>query len=213
MNTWIRLGLAVCTAYLLGSLNPAIFLSRVFTGQDIRTMGSGNAGSTNMYRNLGPKYALLTLLGDFCKTLLAVAAGQLITGGTDIPLGEMGRFAAGIAAVVGHAFPLFHRFRGGKGVVTAAAMVLLFDWRIFLVVFGTFLLFSVATRYISLGSVTGAAALPLAMGLFHPGRPVLLGGSLFVALLIIFLHRGNLRRLLAGKESKFYFRPPEDMKK
>lgn len=197
----------VCLAgYLLGSFSPSIFLSRRIAGKDIRTMGSGNAGSTNTYRNLGPAVAVAVLAIDLLKGVLAALIGRLVLGELCWADGLYGGFAAGLGAILGHAFPVYYGFRGGKGVVTAAGMLLVFDWRIIALMVGVFLLFAVLTRYVSLGSVMAAAALPVLTALFYPKQPGLFLGALCVALLVIWLHRGNIARLCKRSESRFYFK-------
>ena len=207
MQDWMKLLLAGAIGYLLGSFNPAIVFSRVFKGKDIRTMGSGNAGSTNVYRNLGPKFALAVLLCDLLKGVLAAVIGQFLFAGMDMDPGLYGRFAGGLGAILGHAFPLWHGFRGGKGVVTAAGMLIVFDWRVIAVMLAVFLIFSVSTRYISLGSIMAAAALPVCMLIFHFGHWFMFGEALLAGGLVIWLHRTNIGRLVKGCESKFYFKP------
>lgn len=206
LDELLKIAISVPVGYLFGSINPAILISRRM-GTDIRTLGSGNAGSTNAYRNFGSKVAAGVLAGDCLKVIVAVLLMQLIFSGTDFAAGEVVRFAAGMGAVIGHAFPLYYGFRGGKGVVASAAMVLLFDWRMFFILIAVFLLFACPTRYVSLGSITAAAALPVSMCLLHWGHWYMIGQSVLVAALVIFLHRSNIRRLRAGTESKFFFKP------
>lgn len=206
MQDWMKLLIAAVIGYAFGSFNPAILFSRLFAGKDIRTMGSGNAGSTNVYRNLGPKFALAVLLCDLLKGVLAAVVGHFLCGGAGVELSLYGRFAGGLGAVLGHAFPLWHGLRGGKGVVTAAGMLLVFDWRVIAVMFLVFLVFSVSTRYISLGSIMAAAALPVCMLIFHFGHWLMFGEALLVGGLVIWLHRTNIGRLVKGCESKFYFK-------
>lgn len=200
----ILLGCAVA-AYLLGSLNFAVILSRRVYHEDIRKRGSGNGGMTNMMRSYGKKAAALTLLLDALKAVLAVGIGALVAG-------EAGGYIAGLGCVLGHVFPLYFHFRGGKGVVVTAAMILCLEPVAFLILFLLFVAIVLMTRYISLGSVMCMLVYPLFLNrlyasLHHqpPGATVTLV-SFAVAVLVIFLHRSNIRRLMNGEENKFSFK-------
>lgn len=190
--------------YLLGSLNAAIIVSRYKYHDDIRNHGSGNAGLTNMARVFGKKGALFTLLGDIAKQFLSVLIGIILCG-------EWGAYVAGVFCMFGHIFPLYYHFRGGKGVLTAATMILMIDWQVFLITFALFLLTVLITRYVSLGSIIGGFALP---GVVYssavlrgtmPSLPAIIF-SIFIGLLLIFMHRSNIRRLFNGTENKFKFK-------
>lgn len=190
--------------YLLGSLNTAIIVSRYKYHDDIRGHGSGNAGLTNMARVFGKKGALLTLLGDIAKQFVSVLIGIVICG-------EWGAYLAGVFCMFGHIFPLYYHFRGGKGVLTAATMVLMIDWQVFLIAFVLFALTVLITQYVSLGSIIGGFALP---GIVYtsaklrgtvPALPAMIF-SIFIGLLLIFMHRSNIRRLFNGTENKFKFK-------
>ena len=145
----------VC-AYLMGSFSTSITVAKLFYHQDIRKMGSGNAGATNTLRNYGVKKALLVMLGDSLKAILAMVLAKLL-------VGQDGVLYAGSMAVVGHIFPAYYGLRGGKGVMSSAAMILFFDWRMFLVVLVIFAVVVVLTRYVSLASILCAAAYPVSM--------------------------------------------------
>lgn len=190
--------------YLLGSLNTAIIVSRYKYHDDIRGHGSGNAGLTNMARVFGKKGALFTLLGDIAKQFVSVVIGIVICG-------EWGAYLAGVFCMFGHIFPLYYHFRGGKGVLTAATMVLMIDWQVFLIAFALFVLTVLITQYVSLGSIIGGFALP---GIVYtsaklrgttPALPALIF-SIFIGLMLIFMHRSNIRRLFNGTENKFKFK-------
>ncbi len=196
-----KLVLVAVIAYLLGSLNFGVIVSKALLGFDLRTKGSGNAGATNAYRVMGPKKALLVLLGDVLKGVIAILVGNWLCG-------DDGRLVAMIATVVGHVFPLYFGFKGGKGVLTAGAMIAVFDWRIFLVIFGAFLLVVICTRYVSAGSMTAAALFPVMMLLLYWGRWQFFAVGLVLGGAVIYLHRSNIKRLLAGTESKFTFKRP-----
>lgn len=202
-------GLLVCIAvgYFLGSLNFALILSGRMYKDDIRNYGSQNAGTTNMMRTYGSKAAGLTILGDALKGIVAVIVGSFLAGHI------YGGYAAAFGCVVGHVFPAYYGFKGGKGVATAAAAILMLDWRVFLIVIAIFLLAVVCTRYISLGSVLAAAVFPLlTFYSYMNGEYVVIGGwfafvcSLLMALLVILKHHENLSRLAHGTENKFSFK-------
>ncbi len=186
--------LCIVLPYLLGSLNFALIISRRFYGEDIRTKGSGNAGMTNMLRTYGKGAAALTLLGDMLKAVFASLFGYLF-------LGVTGAYLAGLFCILGHMFPIFYRFKGGKGVVTTAVMILMLNPIIFAILLLMFAIIVIGTRYISLGSVMCALLWPLLVHRIEgPGANVLL--TIGIAALIVFMHRGNIKRLYEGKESK-----------
>ena len=221
----ISLILSAIIGYLLGGVNWAIILTKIFQRKDIRDQGSGNAGMTNVLRSVGKLPALLTFAGDFIKCVAAVLLSQLITNWmfmspdlllTDhAPAGELLRLAkyvAGAACVVGHIFPLYYGFRGGKGIVAAAAMIALTDWRVFLAIIATFGLVFLWKKIISLASVTCAALYPVYSFLvvffidFRKwGCPLwyllaVTGVSLFIGVLVLVKHRANIGRLMRGEE-------------
>ena len=189
--------IAVC-GYLLGSLSFAIIVSKVTLGKDIREYGSGNAGLTNSYRTMGASKTLFVLLGDIAKGAAAVAIGMLLAG-------PIGKLVAGIFVIMGHMFPLYFGFRGGKGVLVGAVMLLLFDWRIFLIAFVLFFVSVAATRWISLGSILGAVSFPITTLLFYRD-PVLTAMAFGMAAAVIFMHRSNIMRMLRGEENQFSFK-------
>ena len=192
-------------SYLLGSINPAIIISKKFYGDDIRTHGSGNAGMTNVMRTYGKKMAILTFLGDFLKALIASVIGRAI-------LGVFGAYMAGFFCFLGHLFPCFYKFKGGKGVVTTCAMVLMTDWRVFLVLLVIFVIIVAATKYISLGSVIGVMFYPIVLdrvwALFgcDDRQRIVMIFVLGVMLLTLWKHRENLKRITKGTENKFTFK-------
>jgi glycerol-3-phosphate acyltransferase PlsY len=186
----------VIVAYLLGSISFAVLLVRATTGRDIRAEGSGNAGATNVLRSHGKKLALLVALLDVAKGVAAVLLMRLVT------LDPRWAAAAGFAAILGHVFPVFYGFRGGKGVATAVGAFLALSPLALLVCLGIFVAIVVATRYVSLGSVVALTLLPPIAGLlFHAPRAVVTAAGL-TALLIVAKHLPNLRRLARGEERK-----------
>lgn len=200
---WIFLILAVTAGYLLGSLNSSLIVGK-FYGIDIRKHGSGNAGTTNALRILGKKAALLVLAGDLMKGVLSYLAGYLITGSA------AGGMAAGTAAVFGHVWPVFFGFKGGKGVLTSLAVLLMVDWSIALSVLGIFIIIVAITRYVSLGSIIAAALFPLT-SLFLGRDTLVTVVSAIISILIVIMHRTNITRLLNGTESKLGTKKREDV--
>lgn len=198
----------IAVGYLCGALPWGLWLGRGLRGVDVRTLGSGNLGATNVYRSLGPGIGVATLALDMAKGALPV---WLIPGsplGIHFPGGvEWCRIAVGIAAIAGHMWTLFARFRGGKGVATTAGVLLALSPPAFGVFVAVFLAAVGLTRYISVGSMLGALAFAVTLGLLRGlASPVALFGVL-VAILVILRHRGNIRRLLRGEEHRFSLRP------
>ena len=183
-------------AYLIGSVAFAVLLVRISTGKDIRTEGSGNAGATNVLRAHGKRLGLTVAALDVAKGALAVWLVRLATADPRYAA------AAAFAAVLGHVFPIYYGFRGGKGVATAVgAFLVLAPWPTLACV-GVFVLVVAATRYVSLGSIVGMVLLPPIAGLlFHAPRSVVLAAAA-TAVLIVLKHRENLARLASGKERK-----------
>lgn len=201
---------AAAAAYLLGSVNCAVLFSTVFFGEDIRSHGSGNAGTTNMLRTYGAKAAALTFAGDILKGVFAVLLGRLFF--SLLGAGEQQTYAAylaGYAAILGHMFPLYFRFKGGKGVATGLGAVCAINLPVFGVVFTIGILIAAVSGFVSLASLSGAVLFPLLLagsmlltnGAVAPAELLLACG---IALLIIYNHRENVKRLLSGTENKFY---------
>ena len=189
-------GVLVIVAYLLGSISFAVLLVRAKTGGDIRAEGSGNAGATNVLRSHGKKLALLVALADVAKGIAPVLLMRLVT------LDPRWAAAAGFAAILGHVFPVFYGFRGGKGVATAVGAFLALSPLALLVTLVVFIAIVAATRYVSLASVVAFAVLPPIAGLvFHAPRAVVTAAGL-TAILILFKHLPNLKRLARGEEGK-----------
>ncbi len=205
---YLTLGLGILIAgflipYLLGSINSAVVLSRLLFHDDIRNHGSGNAGTTNMLRTYGKGTALLTLLGDVVKTVLAVLCGSLLMGA------YLGGWVAALFCMIGHIFPVYYHFRGGKGVLCGATAVAMLAPMPFLCVFLTFLILVSMTKYVSLGSIVGGLMLPLFVDMFNNINTT--GGingliSVMIALLILWCHRENIKRIQNRTEPKLSFR-------
>ncbi|MDR3207494.1 MAG: glycerol-3-phosphate 1-O-acyltransferase PlsY [Oscillospiraceae bacterium] len=205
---WWWLGLVALVAYLLGSVNGSLLVSQTFLKIDIRRYGSGNAGTTNALRIMGKKWAVLVTLLDLGKGAAAVGFGYLLLQGAGS--GDVGRLLAGVFCILGHIFPVFYRFKGGKGVMTTAAVVACVDWRVCLAALALFALVVLVTRWVSLGSLLAAAAVPAGMYLSHRGEGrealVLTALSAVITLLIAVMHRDNIKRLLSGTERRFSFK-------
>ena len=190
-------------SYLLGNLNGAILLSRLVEKDDVRRHGSGNAGFTNFFRNYGRATSLLVILIDGAKTALSCLLGAFLLG--KYGLGTEGMLLGGLCATLGHDFPAFLGFRGGKGIVCGFMTALVTDWRIGLILLALFALIYLSTKYVSLASLLCAVSFLVLFPLFYPGKSLVILLSAVMALLAIFLHRENLKRLLKGQERKTDF--------
>ncbi len=191
----VKIIISCVIGYLLGSANSSLIVGK-FYGVDVRKHGSGNAGATNTLRTLGKAAALFVTLGDVLKGITACLIGSFIGGGD-------GLMAAGIAAIIGHNWPLYFRFRGGKGVLTSFAVVIMMDWKAALILFAVFLAVVVFTRYISLGSVVSAALFPLVAYLDNGKNRLYVILAFVLGLLVVVRHRSNIIRIYQGTESKF----------
>lgn len=189
-------------AYGLGSISFAILVSRLLTLPDPRSYGSKNPGATNVLRSGSKVAAILTLAGDAGKGWLAAWLAWLYTGDLDVVA------IAGVAAFVGHLFPVFHRFQGGKGVATAAGVLFALDWRVGAGTLATFLILVFFIRYVSLGAIVAAIFAPLATA-FLLGLGVPAAAVLVMAALLVWRHRANISRLVAGTESRLGAKKPE----
>ena len=199
----ISVAVVIIAAYLLGSINFAIIISGKKYKQDIRDHGSKNAGMTNMMRTYGKKAAGLTLLGDALKAVAACLVGYVL-------IGSLGAYIAGLFCILGHIFPIFYRFKGGKGVVTTAVAILMCNPIVFAILFLLFVIIVLFTKYISLGSVVCVMLYPLLLDsvsrIFtgHPTPYVVF--AMITAVVVVVKHWGNIKRLAEGKESKFSFK-------
>ena len=197
-----RIAACIAAGYLLGCLNGAILVSHVLLREDVRSKGSGTAGLTNYLRNYGGWATALVALIDLAKTVLACLIGMWLLP-ADPALGKM---IAGAAAQIGHIFPLYYGFHGGKGIVCAGAIALMMDWRIFLILFGIFLIIFLATKLVSLASITAAVCYAAAFILFYHNHLWVAVLGVEVAALAVFMHRSNIVRLLRGQETKTYLK-------
>lgn len=197
-------GFLICIigGYLLGSINCAIVISKIKYGEDVRDSGSNNAGTTNMLRTYGGSDAKLTLLGDLAKTLVSYLLGVTV-------FGIQGAYFACFMCIVGHIFPIYYRFRGGKGVACAAMMILLLDPIAFLILFSVFAIVLLGMKYVSLASIMVAMLYPMVhrwtmlvgfmRDLYFPYSIVF---TILTALLVLWRHWPNMKRLLNKTESK-----------
>ena len=205
-------------AYILGSVNGAIITSKAFFRKDIRDFGSGNPGLTNFYRTFGKGGVLLVILIDVIKTVAPVLfGGWLFAFHTDMYISEVwglwpfnkffnesffGQALAGFFVMLGHCFPVFYKFKGGKGVMAIGALVFVIDWRLALISWGVFILLTLLTRYVSLGAMLGCIAFPLSMLILNVGGIAELNIIILCVLLVIVRHIPNIKRLAKGEESK-----------
>lgn len=225
-NSGCAMLLSAAVAYVLGSVNFAILVTRAFSGKDIRTYGSGNAGATNVLRSQGAWPALLTFVGDLLKCMLSVflggwllqhcqlspatadQAGLLMYNPQNLQL--VGAYLAGLFCILGHLYPVFFGFRGGKGVVTTLGMTLLLDWKTALILLAVFGVVLLITRWVSLGSIVAGALLPpmtfvmryAVYGQPWPTAAFCTAVACVIAALILVKHRENMGRIANGTENK-----------
>ena len=186
--------LVPAAAYLLGSLSFSIILPRML-GRDIRQQGSGNAGATNMTRVFGWAAGVATLIFDVLKAVAAMLIGRAL-------LGDVGICLGGIGSMVGHCWPVFHHFKGGKGISVGAALGLMIDWRVFVVIIVVLLIVALLSRKVSLGSICAAISIVPATLVFAPRPPMIVMATVGM-ILAVYRHSENIRRLLAGTEPDF----------
>jgi len=185
----------VIAAYLIGSIPTGLLLGKAF-GVDVRSTGSGNIGATNVYRTLGRKVGVMTLVGDCLKGLVPVMAAQLMG------LPDLGIALVGLAAFLGHVYTVFLGFKGGKGVATALGVFLGLSPLAVLLALALFVGVLLKWRYVSLGSIVAAVAMPVIVAVLDE-RVVIIAVTAIISCLVIHKHRENIRRLQAGTESKF----------
>ena len=197
---WMNIIIAALAAYMLGNLNGAFLSSQRIAGEDIRKKGSGNAGLTNFIRNYGARPAIMVVVTDMGKAILACLVG----GAMLAPFGHeiAGRALGGLFVILGHAFPALLGFRGGKGILSGVTVALCLDWRIGLFVFSIFLVAYWLTHYVSLGSVLSSGSFGFIYAIFHWEETFAVCVGFFLSALIVWLHRSNIKRLLKGEERK-----------
>ena len=202
-------------AYLIGSINFSVIISKKVAGFDVREKGSGNAGTTNMLRAVGKKAAAVTLICDVLKGVVAIGIAIILGNIVKDINRELLIQVAGIAVVLGHTFPVFFGFKGGKGVATSLGILLLSNWQIGLIclVFGIVLI--ILTRMVSLGSCAAAVLFPVLTLFINEHYTVLTDGksgstyfiySVILAIIVLYNHRSNIKRILSGTENKISFK-------
>ena len=187
------------TAYLLGNISTSYIVAKRLAGVDIRTQGSGNAGSTNVLRTLGKKAGALTFIGDVLKGLIAVLIARFIAYGVNLD-DTTCAYIAVVAVVLGHNYPVFLGFKGGKGVATSLGSMLGMNPLVALLCLGFFIIIVAITKYVSLGSILGIGLSPVIMMLNHNTKGVLV--TLFLTISVAITHKENIKRLLNGTERK-----------
>ena len=202
-------------AYLIGSVNFSVIFSKKFTGFDVREKGSGNAGSTNMLRSVGKKAAALTLVCDVLKGVVAIVIAIIVGNIIQDSNKELLLQIAGIAVVLGHTFPIFFQFKGGKGVATSLGILLMSNWQIGLICLVFALVLMALTRMVSLGSCAAAVLFPVLTLFINDHYTVLTEGkqgstylvySIIMVVIVLFNHRSNIKRILNGTENKLSFK-------
>ena len=214
---FFRIAVIAVASYLLGCFNGAVIVSKYILRDDVRNHGSGNAGLTNFYRTFGGPLTAVVILTDVLKAVVAVWVGIFLAGGYapgfwGDDLEVYGMYWAGLWCLLGHMFPCMFHFRGGKGILSGGAIAIMIDWRVALVVWGGFLILAIATKYVSLGSCWAGASFPFATW-FVFLDPILLVLAAVMGGLILWKHRENIKRLLAGNESKFSLRKKKGVDK
>ena len=199
--------IVIVAGYLLGSISTGVVLSRLFAKTDIRSQGSGNAGTTNMLRVLGRKMALLTFIGDMLKGIIAVFIGKWLIGG------ELGGLLGVVGAVLGHYYPLYFGFKGGKGIATSFGSLLFVFPVQALLAFAVFLILMAVTHYVSVGSIAAAITLPLLIVITRFQEPTLWIITVCIGASVVWRHRANIKRLMNHTENKLDFSTLKGKKK
>lgn len=193
-------------AYLLGSINTSIIVSKLMGKSDIRNFGSGNAGVTNTLRVMGKAAALLVVVGDVLKGVVAVLIAKYAYMYFGIGGNEMlAQYFAALFVIVGHIYPLYFGFKGGKGIMTGVSTIFVLDWEIGVILLLIFAVVFITSRYVSLGSCISSVMYPVLVYMFHGSDVYFTVLAVLVSLLALFKHRTNIQRLIRGTESKTYF--------
>ena len=205
---WIPALAAAAISYFCGCFNGAVIVSKYILRDDVRNHGSGNAGLTNFYRTFGGPLTFVVILTDVLKAVVAVLVSVVLFRNCiveDFPILVLARYWGGLFCLLGHMFPCMFGFKGGKGILSGGTVALMIDWRVALVVWGGFLVLAVLTKYVSLGSVWAGASFPFATWIVYQNVLLTVMG-LGMGGLVVYMHRGNIKRLLNGTESKFSLR-------
>lgn len=208
MALWIMMALI---AYAIGSINFSVILSKKIAGFDVREKGSGNAGSTNMLRSVGKGAAALTLICDVLKGVIAIVIAIVLGNIFQVEDKALLVQIAGVAVVLGHTFPIFFEFKGGKGVATSLGILLMSNWQIGLICLVFALVLMLLTRMVSLGSCMAAVLFPILTLFINENYIVSEGSSYFIysiilAVIVLYNHRSNIKRILNGTENKLSFK-------
>lgn len=193
---WYDYIIEIVLGYLCGSISPSVLLTRFAFKKDVREEGSGNAGATNVARVFGMKAGLITLGCDVLKIVIPMLIGMLLDG-------HRGVCVAGVAGIVGHCFPVFFNFRGGKGVSVAATIAIFLGWQVVAISLGLFILVVLLTRIVSLSSIMAAICLFTTTLIFYGDNTYKIILAAVTMVLIIFMHRENIKRIIRGEEKKF----------
>ncbi len=192
--------LSLVIGYLLGSLSFAVIIGKLFYKQDVREVGSKSAGATNVLRTLGKKAAAVVTVGDMLKGIIAYLIAFPI--GSFYGVGELSAILAGSGAVFGHIFPLYFKFRGGKGVLSSLALSFMIDWRAAIITLAVAILIMALTKYVSLGSMLGCVFNSIIICFFAPYDYLKIFTIIFFTLVVIIKHKTNIVRLIKGEERK-----------
>ena len=202
-------------AYLIGSINFSVLISKKMAGFDVREKGSGNAGTTNMLRSVGKKAAAITLICDILKGVISIVIAIIVGNIAKNLDRELLLQIAGIAVVLGHTFPIFFGFKGGKGVATSLGVLLMSNWHIGLICLVFAVVLMALTRMVSLGSCAAAVLFPVLTLFINQHYTVLTDGksgrvyfvySVILAIIVLYNHRSNIKRILNGTENKLSFK-------
>ena len=205
LDFWLPALAAAVIAYFCGCFNGAVIVSKYILRDDVRNHGSGNAGLTNFHRTFGGALTFVVILCDVLKAVVALLVSAAIFRHFVLDAANVVVFAkywAGLFCLLGHMFPCMFHFKGGKGILSGGTVALMIDWRVALVVWGGFLLLTVLTRYVSLGSLWAGASFPFISWFCYP-QPAIVVLAFACGIMVVWQHRGNLQRLLSGTERKF----------
>ena len=205
----VECAIVAIIAYLIGSINFSVILSKKMAGFDVREKGSGNAGTTNMLRSVGKKAAAITLVCDILKGVIAILIAMLMNKIFPNSNGALLVQIAGVAVILGHTFPILFKFKGGKGVATSLGVLIMSNWQIGLICLVFALILIILTQMVSVGSIAAAILYPV-LTIFIPQNYILPGNyiiySVVLAVIIVFNHRENVKRLLSGTENRISFK-------
>ena len=209
MNIFLKIAIVCVVSYLLGSFNFSIICSRLFQKDDVREHGSGNAGITNYLRNYGGFSTFIVMIGDLGKCIAAVLIVQALFKNETVngyEIADTAKFLAGLFVILGHLYPLWFGFKGGKGVLSVAALILAFDWRVFLIAISLFIIIVLVTKYVSLGSICAVWFAWALLWVFNRSDPLCWTYLLIfgiIAAIVTIKHASNIKRLVNHTESKF----------